>query len=323
MKCNNLDMYFSVNESIDNIFADIKVSISKYSIILNSSSVSHKDINKILTRALQLEENNKVFNGIDNEYTNYFIDYLYHPTIINNKISTLSTVSDNRILKINSAVYKTNLYNLLILHLANNISKIKHTKLRNEIKFLISNMKENAIYNIQTNNKCEPLLELLKKQNYEKIILYTIYNNMLSIIKKIIITNKNSNIKEIKRIILEIIDSKRFKFDNNYIYKILKLNKKELISKIKELLSKSITHTKLNINNDNTVLTLCDGVKKSYFCEKNKLIISKSEYDNLLDILYYDLTNPYKQSILLNYTKINNGLYSFDNNIHEKIYIYY
>ena len=43
----------------------------------------------------------------------------------------------------------------------------------------------------------------------------------------------------------------------------------------------------------------------------------------MLDIIYYDLTNPFKQNLLLNFTNINNNLYKFNSYINEKIYIYY
>ena len=77
------------------------------------------------------------------------------------------------------------------------------------------------------------------------------------------------------------------------------------------------------INNDIISLELCNTIKDSYYCKNNKLIISKKQYNEILDILYYDLTNPFKQTLILNLLNYNlNNIYKFKQFINEKIYIY-
>ena len=70
-------------------------------------------------------------------------------------------------------------------------------------------------------------------------------------------------------------------------------------------------------------LELCETIQDSYSCKKKKLIISKEIYKKLLDILYYDLTNPFKQKLILNLVNYNlNNIYQFKQFNNEKIYIY-
>ena len=78
-------------------------------------------------------------------------------------------------------------------------------------------------------------------------------------------------------------------------------------------------------NNSATTLSLelCDVMQDSYICKNNKLIISKDIYNKFIDILYYDLTNPFKQKLILNLVNYNlNNIYQFKQFINEKIYIY-
>ena len=80
---------------------------------------------------------------------------------------------------------------------------------------------------------------------------------------------------------------------------------------------------KVNSNQNIIDLTLCNGTKKSYYCDNNKLIIDRNIYNTMIDIFYYDITNPFKQQLLLNFININNDIYKFNNYINEKIFIYY
>ena len=58
-------------------------------------------------------------------------------------------------------------------------------------------------------------------------------------------------------------------------------------------------------------------------CKNNKLIISKELYNKFLEILYYDLINPFKQKLILNLVNYNiNNIYNFKQNFNEQIYIY-
>ena len=158
----------------------------------------------------------------------------------------------------------------------------------------------------------------------------TISYNLTSFIKNIILTNLTNNIminqnviNKIKKNIIEKIDSSIFLFDSILINNILKLKKNEAIKELNNIFKDIIIHTNLNSKFDALSLELCDNIKDSYICKNNKLIISKNLYNKLLDILYYDLTNPFKQKLILNLVNYNlNNIYNFKQYYNEQIYIY-
>ena len=82
----------------------------------------------------------------------------------------------------------------------------------------------------------------------------------------------------------------------------------------------------LQIHHKPFVYSTLQGLYKykiSYYCENYKLIISKENYKTILDIIYYDITNIYKQKILFNLVNYNiNNIYKFKYYLNEKIYIY-
>ena len=143
------------------------------------------------------------------------------------------------------------------------------------------------------------------------------------LLKNMIDHNKNQSLSKIKELCLDKINNTRFEFDNLYLYNILQFNKREFIKEINKLLINNIIYKNPNTKQNIIDLTLCNSTKKSYYCDNNKLIIEKNIYKDLLEIFYYDITNPFKQQILLNFISINKDIYKFNNFINEKIYIYY
>jgi hypothetical protein len=339
--CNNIDCYISEKITIENGIKLINIQYNNINNILNSKSIKKKDFSIIFNRIFSLENNINIsklfipeYKNISNfdMYKNYFKLYLYNPNKINTIITSKEIIKDDRIQKLNESLYNTNLYNLLILHIVNLILKMKNMNLRNKLKFSISNFENNDLDAILINNKNDKIFKIIddytnivyKGNEVDSNISTQIINNyFILFLKNIIRLNKGQNLAQIKKILLDTFDKTKFDFDKIYIYNILNLNKKDLIDKIDNLLEGHIidkhTNTKYNLINFN----ICDNTKKSYYCENNKLIISKKIYKNMLDIIYYDLTNPFKQKLLLNFTNINNKLYKFNSYINEKIYIYY
>lgn len=338
--CNNLDCYISENINIENGIKLINNQYNKINDILNSKTIKKKDFSIIFNRVFSLEINTNLsklfipeYTKISNfeKYTNYFKVYKYNPNKINDIITSKEIIKDDRIQKLNEALYNTNLYNLLILHIINLILKMKNTNLRNKLKLVISNFGNDDIDEILINNKNDKLFKVItnyynytyQDNNDSNVSIQILNNYLILFLKNIIRLNKDQKISQIKKILLTAFDKTKFDFDKTYIYNILKLNKVELIDKIDNLLEGHIidkkTNTKYNLVNFN----ICNNTKQSYYCENNKLIIPKKIYKNMLDIIYYDLTNSFKQNLLLNFTSINNNLYKFNSYINEKIYIYY
>ena len=339
--CNNIDCYISEKITIENGIKLINLQYNNINNILNSKSIKKKDFSIIFNRVFSLENNRNLsrlfipeYKKIHNFeiYSNYFKVYRYDPNKINNIIKSKEIIKDDRIQKLNESLYNTNLYNLLILHIVNLILKMKNINLRNKIKFSISNFGDDDLDEILINNKNDKIFKIIndydnityKNKEDDSIISTQIINNYLILfLKNIIRLNQKEKLNQIKKILIDTFDKTKFDFDKIYIYNILKLNKQDLIDKIDNLLEGHIIDKKTNSKYNLINFNICDNTKQSYYCENNKLIISKKIYKNMLDIIYYDLTNPFKQNLLLNFTNINNNLYKFNSYINEKIYIYY
>jgi hypothetical protein len=152
--------------------------------------------------------------------------------------------------------------------------------------------------------------------------------NISDFIKNIINQNLDNKLSskvliDIKKKIISNLDNNMFLFDNILIYNILDMEKEEAIKELNTIFNDIIINTNIQSNNNNNNLDLCNNLLDSYFCKDNKLIISKEIYNEFLDILYYDLTNPFKQKLILNLVNYNlNNIYNFKQFINEKIYIY-
>jgi hypothetical protein len=339
--CNNLNLYFTDYLDINNGIKMIENRFNKIIQILKSTNIKKSIIDDIILRDFSLENNNYKYyipNSLDipnfTVYKNYFRFYKYNPFIINNLINSKEIIQDTRQLNINKAIYDTNLYNLLILHIVDIFKKIKNIKLRNKLKLIISNFSQNDINLIISSKSNKKLYDIIYSLDKEKdkdkdkdhintIYHQKIYANLIILLRNIINSNQNQTLSKIKQIFLDKFENTRFEFDNLYLYDVLKLNKAEFLKTINKLLNNTIIFKKPNTNENIIDLTLCNSTQKSYYCDKNKLIINKEVYKQLLDIFYYDITNPFKQQLLLNFTSIHKDINKFNNFINEKIYIYY
>lgn len=329
MVCNNLNLYFTDNLDIKNAIQIINNKINKIVEILKNTNIKKSIVDEIIVRDFSLENNNYTyflpnFTGISNFilYKNYFKFYKYNPFIINSIINSKEIIQDIRQQNINRALYETNLYNLLILHIIDIFKKIKNIQLRNKLKLIISNFSQNDINLIITSKSNKKIYDIIYNLDNANIN-QKIYANLILLLRNIINLNQKQSLSKIKNICLDKFSTTRFEFDNIYLYDILKLNKDDFIKKINKLLENNIIFKKPNSNEIILDLTLCNSTQKSYYCDKNKLIIDKYIYKQLIDIFYYDITNPFKQDLLLNFTSINKDIYKFNNFINEKIYIYY
>lgn len=329
--CNNLNIYITEHINIKDGINMIETTYERIIKILKSNNLKKSSIEEIITREYNLENNNYKFY-IPNEilsinklemYKNYFRYYLYNPFSINSIINTKEIIKDARHMNINKALYETNLYNLLTLHIIDIFKKIKNIRIRNKLKLVISNFTKNDINIIIASKSNKKIYDIINNDNMDITTKQKIYANIMIILRNIMNTNTNQSFEKIKEICLNKFSETRFEFDNLYVYDILKLEKQEFIKKIKELLDDNIIYKKPNTNHNIIDLTLCNSTKKSYYCDNNKLIIDNNIYKQLLDIFYYDITNPFKQKLLLNFTNINKDIYKFNNFINEKIYIYY
>lgn len=305
----------NIDESIcKNIIKSKNSFITK---IFNKVKLTKNDIITVLTREFK-----------NSSYS--IIKYLYNPHDINNIIYSKKRIIDSRIKNINEAIYHTNLYNLLVIHFSNKLYKLKNTLFRSKIKHIINNMTKDDISLIISNqyNKIAGLVNKYINIRDEEMKLKILYNLSSFIKRNIISLIKNNKISDsilinVKKTIIKQIDITIFLFDNILIYSILELKKEDAIKELHNIFKDIISHKNLNKSNKTFNLDLCENIKESYSCDSNKLIISKELYNNLLEIWYYDLTNPFKQKLILNLVNYNlNNIYNFKQFFNEQIYIY-
>jgi hypothetical protein len=288
----------------------------EYKKILENKKIHIDDIIKLITREFK-----------SNIYSE--INLIYNPHNINNIIYSKKIINDIRIQKLNEAIYHTNLYNLFILHFTNKLFQIKNSIIRTKLKHLINNLDISDI-NLIISNKFNKISDIIIKyvNSLDTNLMNRMIYNISDFIKNIINQNLDNKLSskvliDIKKKIISNLDNNMFLFDNILIYNILDMEKEEAIKELNTIFNDIIINTNIQSNNNNNNLDLCNNLLDSYFCKDNKLIISKEIYNEFLDILYYDLTNPFKQKLILNLVNYNlNNIYNFKQFINEKIYIY-
>ena len=108
---------------------------------------------------------------------------------INYIINTKDLIKDTRHININKALYETNLYNLLILHIIDTLKKIKNTKIRNKLKLVISNFSKDDINIIITSKSNKKIYDIIYNENIEINTKQKIYANIMIILRNIININ--------------------------------------------------------------------------------------------------------------------------------------
>jgi hypothetical protein len=140
-------MYFTDHIEIKE---SIKILDTRYNNLLNIlklNSIKKSNIDDIICRDFNLEYNNDKSYIMDileiknfTLYKNYYKYYKYNPLIINSIINDINIIQDNRQLNINKAIYDTNLYNLLKLHIVDILKENKNVNIRNKLKQLYLNL---------------------------------------------------------------------------------------------------------------------------------------------------------------------------------------
>lgn len=310
--CNNFNFYLTLYISIETGIKFLKNKKKELELILQKNNLNKENLKKIICN------NFKKYNFTTK-------NFLYNPHNINQIIYNKHIKEDIRIIKLNESIYYTNIYNLLLIHFSNELYNLKNKIIRNKIKLIINNLTNKELHEILNNNfyKFQDLIKKNIKIQDNKIII-KIQNNLNKFLKEIIIKNYlDQSLNALKKIIINNFDTTVFLFDKLFIYNILELPKKESIIELNKILKNIIIDTRVNSKFNILNLELCTLTKESYYCKNNKLIISTNIYNKLLDILYYDLTNPFKQTLILNLLNYNlNNIYNFKQYINEKIYIY-
>jgi len=297
-----------------------------------------KDYNKDNEYTIEIENwieyNNKIIGFYDNMNLNYFIKninrdiamnikkvniikFLYNPIDVNNNIleNYNNIISDKRVENIALSFYKNNIFTLLCLEFVNITKNIRNDKRRTLIKDLI--------------NKTD-LKNYLEYESFEKKLANILdtrdFQLLLLIIKRVL----ESGEKFHKENILKEFDNTLFNFDDVTINVLKKINNISLITKkLYSMIEKYIDIVdKLDSDKKSSsdyisysatitnILKSCSSEynvgSKRFYCNKKKLIIEKSILDKCLNIIAYEILNPYKSDMVFKNVYINNVINEFD-----------
>lgn len=207
----------------------------------------------------------------------------YDPDIINKVIySKAPVVKDPRVQNINLSIYRYYEYQLLLMEFMSLFSKQKNNKMRESINSLI--LKTN--FASQLPDFYVALRKIIPdNDDLRKIISFidNIVNGDWA--KKDLI----SNIKE-----------STFNFDNIELDKLRKLPPGQLKKVLTNIANGIVTKTDniskyLNSETEfSNIFVVCKDQPNSGSCHSKKLIIERSRFDSLIDILVQDLQNPLK-----------------------------
>jgi hypothetical protein len=218
---------------------------------------------------------------------------LYDPNKINKLIHSVKSgkkkLTTNEVVhkKIQQSKYQYHIYELVILQLNDVFNKHRNTNLRQ--KFLTILAKTNF------DKTMKPLRQFIDKEILD--------NEDSNKIKNII--SKYLNVHHKKSQMIKDIKDTYFNFDKILLEKLKYLPYEEVLTQL-HIISKSFVKFG-DISNKNfifpNIILSCNNIKKnnSYqYCVNNKLLIQKKQLDKILNIIAYDIINPYKWKWLFN-----------------------
>ena len=254
------------------------------------------------------EEENAVAGIASYEKSDYFFRLDKKGTlkdISNYKVIRLSESLDkintgSKVENVMESVYQVNLYDILLLHVNNKLSKKVNYYMRDTIKSIFI---EN-VYGKDTAKELNMCFELLQKTvtaDDAHRIIYGFANSFKeNSAKSTKISLDNAVLESLVFLSLD-----RFEFDN-------RLDNINLTS-VKEFLNDIVTIENANVDMDFDMNFGVCSKRDSYYCKGGKYIIPQSEYTEILDVLVKDLSNDYKKKYILQYNDIhikNSGLES-------------
>lgn len=211
------------------------------------------------------------------------IPLYYDPDIINKQIFMKSKVTiDKRCFKIGKSIYKSNLYQLLLLEFMTIFNQQKNINIRKQIKKkLLGNL----------NKDFDELMSAISKL----VIDCDDYNKIKTQICEFI-NNHHS-----KNLLFHEIDDSFYKFDRELFEKIKKLPKEKLYNELYKISQKFVSFGDVDKIKDfdfPNMYISCQTkgkTKNEKYCKNYKFIIDKRKLKNILEIMASDILNPVKE----------------------------
>ena len=225
---------------------------------------------------------------------------LYHPDKINKSLESKVSLPDQRTKNIIQNTYDYHIYELLLLEYTVLLNKEKNGPLRHEIKKLILKMTS-----ANAKSSLDSIISLITAY-YDKYPDQKIY--MSNDIQRISIQVNTYLIKHRnKKDLLNQINLYTYMFDKILHNELKTMSKDSLIKLLRDLAKKVVkvmspqaVHSALKKKKEfpNMMISCYDN--DANYCKDNKLMITQSNLNTLLDIMAADILNPFKSKWIFN-----------------------
>jgi hypothetical protein len=258
----------------------------------------------------------KKINGAAN-----FKTILYHPDKINESLGSKISAPDSRTKNIIQNTYDYYIYELLLLEYITLLNKEKNVPLRHEIK--------KHILKMTTSKETIDNITSIITEYYDKYPDQTATDDIDRITTQI---NKYQTSHRDKKELIHQINTYTYTFDKIKINELKVMPREQLIKELHRLsgqivkiLNPQAIKSVLKKKKEDfpNILVSCFDEDMSY-CKNNKLIITQSNLDTLLDIMASDILNPFKSKWMFNSLFVDNiiSCLKFKRRPHETIEIY-
>lgn len=303
---NGLSCYFNNTITVEESFNLLDNNIAR---------LKENNISKILCREFKLvnQTNDNVCELI--KYNKYYTHELDEPFIIQNAFMHLSNNDVQEQLYL-EALYDMNIYNLLLFKIILYYKSNKNKYIRDIIYKHLAKIDHIDELNNYTNNL---YMDIFKKLNIDKQLMKEIYDEIYSKLNNLHHNNDDVNIKN-------YFNNNIFKFDGLEIENFKYLTKHEVYEKLSAIIFNIVEiNDKKNILHNSNKLIFCEDKNSLYsHCKNNKILINdKITLNNLLDLISYDFTNPFKKNMITSLSYIDPIIdkFIFTHYINQKIYV--
>lgn len=352
----NMIIGLSHNNLITYIQPPISLSTAK-TILLSNIQKTRKDIlcktNKntenLLCRIFNLSKNIThtipltSLPSIPEEYKVYFRELLYHPMKINTYLESnknISFLDKKRITLFRRSIYRRYIYKIFIYLFIHSMKIKENKKIRMDIIQFIKKLKKeqfirlidytSTIYSIKLYNIIQSHIK--KEHKLDDFLLKYISETSLRELIHLIQINKIdilSNYKKIESFIKTLISNNEFLFDMVTLEEIKYMELHDLRNIIEK-------YTKMHIHFANSIPSFpiqdiqypeekIMSREESIFFHNKKLILTKKDYSEFIDILAFDISNPFKRNTILSNLFFTTSFHNliFHQFKNEKIFINY
>lgn len=225
--------------------------------------------------------------------------------------------------KINEMIfdYKAGKKNVVSIGIKNNLTNKLHKDLYNYYLYQLVLLQFIGYFNKQQNRTMRrAIMNTLVRTNFDKnteqikqivdeLPNVDDQNKIKNIVARFLTTHRD------KKQLLYDINEARFSFDNLLFEELKTMPHDDVVKKLKKISTKFIKIGSLphNFKFPNT-LVVCDQTQRSdnmQYCHGSKLIVSNSQFNDIIDILANDIRNPLKWKWLFNVVFIEKSIFYF------------